>query len=125
MDVRAVEAAARRAVDAVRRGDGPIFLELRTYRFRAHSMFDAELYRDKSEVEQWKQRDPIATFTTTLKGRGLATDQLLAALDVAVSDELDQAVQYAEAGGWEPVDDLLKDVYTPAEPRRGSSEGTA
>src|SRR6516164_6597583 len=55
MDVRAVEEAARRAVDAVRRGDGPIFLDLRTYRFRAHSMFDAELYRDKSEVEQWKQ----------------------------------------------------------------------
>jgi len=125
MDVRAVEEAARRAVDAVRLGDGPIFLDLRTYRFRAHSMFDAELYRDKSEVEQWKQRDPIATLTTTLKDRGLATDELLAALEVAVSDEIDQAVQYAEDGAWEPVDDLLKDVYTPAEPRRGGPGGAA
>lgn len=125
MDVRGVEEAARRAVDAVRRGDGPIFLELRTYRFRAHSMFDAELYRDKSEVELWKQRDPIATLTTTLKERGLATDALLAAIDVSVWDEVDRAVHYAEEGAWEPVDDLLKDVYIPAEPRRGSSEGAA
>jgi pyruvate dehydrogenase E1 component alpha subunit len=125
MDVRAVEVAARRAADAVRRGDGPIFLELRTYRFRAHSMFDAELYRDKSEVERWKQRDPIATFTAALKEHGLATDVLSAAIDVSVSDEIDRAVQFAEVGTWEPVDDLLKDVYTPAEPRRGTSDGAA
>ncbi len=74
MDVRTVEAATKRAADAVRSGDGPVFLELRTYRFRAHSMFDAELYRDKSEVERWKARDPIATFTSILKECGLATD---------------------------------------------------
>ena len=125
MDVRAVEVAARRAADAVRRGDGPIFLELRTYRFRAHSMFDAELYRDKSEVERWKQRDPIATFTAALKDQGLATDALNAAIDVSVSDEIDRAVQFAEVGTWEPVDDLLKDVYTPAEPQRDISDGAA
>src|SRR5581483_10339885 len=59
MDVRAVEMAARRAAHAVRQGTGPVFLELRTYRVRAHSMFDAELYRDRAEVEDWKQRDPI------------------------------------------------------------------
>ena len=118
MDVLAVEAATRRAADAVRRGEGPAFLEFRTYRFRAHSMFDAELYREKSEVEAWKARDPIATFTARLKERGFATDDVMAALETSVSDEIDQAVQFAEAGTWEPVEDLLKDVYTPAEPRR-------
>ncbi len=113
MDVLAVEAATRRAAEAVRRGEGPVFLELRTYRFRAHSMFDAELYRDKSEVERWKQRDPITTFTAWLREQGFATDALMAALQGSVSDEVDQAVQFAEAGDWEPVADLLKDVYTP------------
>jgi pyruvate dehydrogenase E1 component alpha subunit len=120
MDVLAVEVAARRAVERVRRGDGPAFLELRTYRFRAHSMFDAELYRDKSEVERWKERDPIATFTASLKERALAADDLIAALDASVSDEVSQAVDFAESGTWEPVEHLLNDVYTPpgAMPRR-------
>jgi pyruvate dehydrogenase E1 component subunit alpha len=128
MDVLAVEAATTRAADAVRRGEGPAFLELRTYRFRAHSMFDAELYRDKSEVEAWKQRDPIAMLTASLKERGLATDASIAALETSVADEIDRAVQFAEAGTWEPIEDLLKDVYTPVEPvepRRGFSYGAA
>ena len=86
MDVPAVEAATKRAADAVRRGEGPAFLEFRTYRFRAHSMFDAELYRDKSEVEVWKQRDPIATFSAQLKEAGQATDAVLQALEDAVAD---------------------------------------
>jgi 2-oxoisovalerate dehydrogenase E1 component len=59
MDVMAVEEAAGKAVASVKAGNGPFFLEARTYRFRAHSMFDAELYRDKAEVEEWKKRDPI------------------------------------------------------------------
>jgi len=113
MDVLAVDAATKRAADAVRRGDGPAFLEFRTYRFRAHSMFDAELYRDKSEVEAWKARDPIATFTARLKQDGIATDQMLAAIETSVSDEIELAVRVAEDDDWEPVEDLLKDVYTP------------
>jgi pyruvate dehydrogenase E1 component alpha subunit len=125
MDVHAVETAARRAADAVRRGDGPAFLEVRTYRFRAHSMFDAELYRDKAEVERWKERDPIVTFTAALKERGVATDALIAAIGLSVSDEIDQAVQFAEAGTWERVDHLLTDVYTPSASRHGSSNGGA
>ena len=122
MDVLAVEAATTRAADAVRRGEGPAFLELRTYRFRAHSMFDAELYRDKSEVEAWKQRDPIATLTVSLRERGIATDAVMAALSTSVADEIDRAVQFAEGGTWEPVEHLLKDVYTPVEPR-GCTDG--
>jgi TPP-dependent pyruvate/acetoin dehydrogenase alpha subunit len=125
MDVCAVERAARRAAAAVRSGEGPAFLELRTYRFRAHSMFDAELYRDRSEVERWKQRDPLATYAACLRTQSLATDPLLAAIDVSVADEIDRAVQFAEAGTWEPVADLLEDVYTPTEPRHDSPSGGA
>jgi pyruvate dehydrogenase E1 component subunit alpha len=112
MDVLAVEAATRRAADTVRRGDGPAFLEFRTYRFRAHSMFDAELYRDKAEVELWKQRDPIATFTARLKDQGEVSDSVLNALSASVEDEMNIAVQFAEDGTWEPVESLTKDVYT-------------
>jgi pyruvate dehydrogenase E1 component alpha subunit len=112
MDVMACEAATRRAAQFVRRGEGPAFIEFRTYRFRAHSMFDAELYRDKAEVEVWKQRDPIALWTARLKESGHATDPLLSALETSVAEEIEEAVQFAEAGTWEPVEDLLKDVYT-------------
>ena len=125
MDVLAVEAATQAAAAAVRRGEGPVFLELRTYRFRAHSMFDAELYRDKLEVDAWKQRDPIATFGSLLEELGAATKSDVAALDASVSDEIDRAVRFAEAGAWEPVEDLLKDVYTPAERRGTSPRGAA
>ena len=72
MDVVACEEAAQRAVSAVRVGGGPYFLEFRTYRFRAHSMFDPQLYRDKQEIEEWKHRDPIATFQARLQAQGLA-----------------------------------------------------
>ena len=125
MNVGAVERAVRRAADAARNGAGPAFLELQTYRFRAHSMFDAELYRDKAEVERWKQHDPIAKFTAALTDQGLATDELIAAIGLSVSDELDQAVQFAEAGAWEPVEDLRNDVYTPADLQRGGVSGAA
>jgi pyruvate dehydrogenase E1 component beta subunit/2-oxoisovalerate dehydrogenase E1 component len=114
MDVDAVERAARRAASEVRADRGPMFLECRTYRFRAHSMFDAELYRDKAEVEQWKTRDPIVLLQDSLRRLGSLTDADAAALDAAVAAEVDAAVAFAEAGGWEPVEDLTRDVYTPA-----------
>ena len=125
MDVIAVEAAAKRVVEAVRRGEGPAFLELRTYRFRAHSMFDAELYRDRAEVEAWKKRDPIPTLIARLEDRGLTTPDVVASLERSVADEVERAVQFAEAGTWEPVADLLKDVYTPAGPRDAVLHGAA
>jgi len=114
MDVCAVEAATYRAADAVRHGDGPFLLEARTYRFRAHSMYDPDLYRSKDEVEEWRQRDPIGTFAARLRETGLLADADLADIETAVATEIDAAVQAAETGPWEPVEDLLKDVYTPA-----------
>ena len=113
MDVMAVEAAARRVAADVRNGHGPAFLEFKTYRFRAHSMFDAELYREKTEVDAWKIRDPIRSFSSRLVEGGQLTDSLLAAIDTSVVDEMDAAVSFAEAGQWEPVEELLTDVYTP------------
>ena len=113
MDVLAVEAAMRHTVEAVRSQGGPRFLEARTYRVRAHSMADPELYRTKEEVEQWKRRDPIATFAAHLREQALLTDAELAAMAAAVEGEIDAAVAFAEAGPWEPVGDLMKDVYTP------------
>jgi pyruvate dehydrogenase E1 component alpha subunit len=113
MDVLAVEAAARRLADEVRTTGSPRFLELRTYRFRAHSMADPDLYRTKDEVEDWKERDPIALFELRLREAGLLTDDHLAALETEIAAELDEAVAIAEAGAWEPVEDLTNDVYTP------------
>ena len=112
MDVFAVEDAMRRAAADVRSGAGPRFLECRTYRFRAHSMFDAELYRDKAEVEEWKKRDPIGTLATRLRAEGELTDDDVAQIEAEVAGEVTAAVAFAEAGTWEPIDHLMSDVYT-------------
>ena len=114
MDIVAVHETTRRAAAQVREGNGPAFLELRTYRFRAHSMFDAELYRQKAEIEQWKTRGPIHTFSARLKAEGKLTEEEFLALDAAANAEVGRAVGFAEAGSWEAVEDLLKDVHTPA-----------
>ncbi len=111
MDVVAVEAASRRAVEAIRAGAGPHFLECRTYRFRAHSMFDAELYRDKAEIETWRKRGPIVRFGGWLRETGMLHDADFAAIEREVAAEVDAAVAFAEAGTWENVADLTKDVY--------------
>jgi len=113
MDVTAVDAAARRAADAVRAGNGPCFLECRTYRFRAHSMFDAELYRDKAEVEEWKMRDPIVLLRARLEQAGTLDEAGFTTLDRAAQQEIAHAVEFAEAGSWEPITELTRDVYTP------------
>ncbi len=111
MDLSACRAVVRQAVDEVRTGDGPVLLECRTYRFRAHSMYDPELYRSKEEVEQWKRRDPIALYRVRLEGAGILSRSEIDALDREAQDATAQAVAFAEAGAWEPVEDLLKDVY--------------
>jgi pyruvate dehydrogenase E1 component alpha subunit len=114
MDVETVEDSARRACAQIRAGNGPQFLELRTYRFRAHSLFDPELYREKREVEEWMKRCPIATYEARLRGAGIADDAALAKIESAVAAEIEDAVAFAEAGTWEPVETLTRFVYTPA-----------
>ncbi len=112
MDVLAVEAAAKEAAEAVRNDGGPRFLECRTYRFRAHSMYDAQLYRSKEEVRQWEKRCPIATFTRSMKRRGLVADADVQAIEAEVAREIAEAVAFAEAGSWEPVQDATRFVYS-------------
>jgi pyruvate dehydrogenase E1 component alpha subunit len=116
MDVLAVEEAVRLAADAVRETGGPRFVELRTYRFRAHSMADPDLYRTKDEIEHWKERDPIALHEARLRAAGLLADADVQALEEAVTAELDAAVAAAESGEPEPVESLTTDVYTPVTP---------
>jgi len=115
MDVLAVQEACRRAVTAVRAGGGPIFLELRTYRFRAHSMYDPELYRERAEVERWKERDPIPLHTSRLRAQGLLEGEALAQIEGDVAEEIASAVAFAEAGSLEPVSELTRFVYSTRE----------
>ena len=114
MDVIACRDATQRAAETVRSTGSPFFIEFRTYRFRAHSMFDPELYRDKTEVDLWRQRDPIKTFTEQCQREGVVTEDDVTQIEQAAADEIAAAVAFADAGTWESVDDLERDVMTPA-----------
>ncbi|MBP2478841.1 pyruvate dehydrogenase E1 component alpha subunit [Crossiella equi] len=108
MDVLAVRESARRAAESIRAGGGPCFLELRTYRFRAHSMYDPERYRDKAEIASWREHDPIDRLVAAMRP-GLA-DEDLRALEAEVDAEIDRAVAAAETAAEEPVADLTRFV---------------
>lgn len=113
MEIEEVAQSVSAACDVVRAGAGPYLLEARTYRFRAHSMYDAELYRAKDEVEHWKQRDPISLYSVRLRRAELLTDKISAEIEETIANEIQQAIAFAEAGEWESVQDLTRDVYTP------------
>jgi pyruvate dehydrogenase E1 component alpha subunit len=110
MDPIQVEAAARRAVASIRAGNGPYFLECRTYRFRAHSMFDAQLYRTREEIALWKERDPIARLRSWLLESHMIAEGEIADLEAGIAAEIDEAVAFAEAGTLEDVADLERFV---------------
>jgi len=114
MDVVAVHEAAIEAAAHVRRGAGPFFVEFQTYRYRAHSMYDPDLHRDKAEVEAWKTRGPIHNLSNRLKAEGRLTEEQFLAIDAEAVREVEAAVAFAEAGTWEPVADLGRDVHTEA-----------
>lgn len=111
MDVLAVRDAACHALEITREGR-PFLLECRTYRFRAHSMFDAELYRTKEEVTEWKKRDPITLFFDAMHAAAVLEEADLPAVEAVVAKEVDEAVAFAEAGTLEPVEDLTRFVYS-------------
>ncbi|MBS1118095.1 MAG: pyruvate dehydrogenase (acetyl-transferring) component subunit alpha [Deltaproteobacteria bacterium] len=113
MDVLAVADAATRAITAIRERGAPRFLECMTYRFRAHSMFDPDLYRDRAEVERWKERCPIAGFTARMRDAGVLSADDVTAADAEAIAAVDAARAFAEASPFEPVEDLLRDVYSP------------
>ncbi len=115
-DVVAVEAAARRCVAAIRAGEGPWFLECRTYRTRPHSMFDAEKYRDKAEVAEWRERSPIARFRGWLLDNDLVRQAEVDAIEAEVEAQLRNAVAACEQAPWEPVEDLERHVVAETRP---------
>jgi pyruvate dehydrogenase E1 component alpha subunit len=116
MDVLAVQEATQRAVALVRGGGGPCFLELRTYRFRAHSMYDPDRYRDKAEVERWREADPIPRLTSDLLTQGAVSEEEVSRWEAEVEAEIGAAVAAAEAAPLEPLEDLTRFV-TSEEPR--------
>ena len=116
MDVVAVESAALKAAERVRASSEPYFLECRTYRFRAHSMFDAQLYRTKEEVEAWRKRGPIERLEAWLEENGMIRAQELARIEAEVDAEITAAVAFAEAGTLEPLEDVERFVTMPEIP---------
>lgn len=110
MDPVRMEAAARQAVEHIRAGQGPYFLECRTYRFRAHSMFDTQAYRTRGEVEQWKQRDPIERLRQWMQANHQWSADDEARVEAEIAAEIDSAVAQAEAGTLEPVEMLERFV---------------
>lgn len=117
MNPVAVEVAAQRAIASVRAGKGPSFIECRTYRFRAHSMFDAQHYRTKAEVERWKERDPIPRMQAWLIDTHLMSPTELEQIEGEIADEIAAAVAFAEAGTWEATSDLERFVTMDAVPQ--------
>jgi pyruvate dehydrogenase E1 component beta subunit/2-oxoisovalerate dehydrogenase E1 component len=123
MDVVAVIDAVRSAVDVVRAGV-PFFLELTTYRFRAHSMFDAQLYRERAEVERWRARDPLRVLRARFPA---ITDEDEKMMETTAEHMVDEAVAFAEQGTFEDPATLLKDIVGPAPvpPARSAAPGVA
>jgi 2-oxoisovalerate dehydrogenase E1 component len=125
MDVLEVDAAVAQALAAIRATGRPYFLECQTYRFRAHSMFDAQLYRSKTEVEEWKKRDPIVGLRERAIAAGLIGADEVTTIQQRIDDEVRDAIAFAERGTLEPVEELTKDVYahTPGTPLRTPPAG--
>lgn len=111
MDVLAVRKAAEEALEHIRSGNGPYFLEIITYRFRGHSMGDPERYRKPEEVKKWQENDPIGIYRSYLITQGIATDSELDALDTQIEAQTKTAVQFAESSPEPAPEALWEHVY--------------
>lgn len=111
MDVLAVKDATLTALQTMREKKCPYFIEFETYRFRAHSMYDPDLYRDKTEIELWKKRDPIQTFFDSLKSKKQITEAQRQEMEQKVDEVITLAIEEAENGTLEAIEDLTMDVY--------------
>lgn len=117
MSAEAVHEAVSRAVKRAREGDGPTLLEIKTYRYKGHSISDPQKYRTKEEVEEYKQRDPIALVKATILKNKFATEEDLNAIDKRVAEKVDASVKFAEESPWPDDSEVLKDiVLTPDYP---------
>ncbi|MCP9764853.1 pyruvate dehydrogenase (acetyl-transferring) E1 component subunit alpha [Lacihabitans soyangensis] len=111
MDVEIVHEAVSRAAERARKGDGPTFLEFKTYRFRGHSMSDPQKYRTKEEVAEWKQRDPIELIKDRILFQKIATEEELAAIDAKIKVQVDESVTFAEESPWPKPEEAFEDIY--------------
>lgn len=112
MKCEEVHVGIERAVKRAREGDGPTLLEIKTYRYRGHSMSDPAKYRTKEEVEEYRQRDPINQVRNTILEQKMASEEELQAIDERVKGEINDAVTFAEESDFPDDSELLKDVYT-------------
>ncbi len=115
MDVEMVHEAVKRAADRARAGEGPTFLEFKTYRYRGHSMSDPQKYRTKEEVEQWKMRDPLEMVRYRILTNGVATEAELDEIDAKVKVIVDESVKFAEESPFPQPEEAFEDVYVDAE----------
>ena len=111
MTAEAVHEGVARAVKRAREGDGPTLLEMKTYRYRGHSVSDPQKYRTKDEVEEYKNQDPITKVTHTILNNKYATEAELKAIDDKISGIIDGCVKFAEDSPWPDDREVLKDVY--------------
>jgi pyruvate dehydrogenase E1 component alpha subunit len=115
MDVEMVHEAVKRAADRARAGEGPTFLEFKTYRFRGHSMSDPQKYRTKEEVEQWKSRDPLEMVRDRILTNGIATEADLDVIDAKVKEVVEASVKFAEESPYPEPEAAFEDVYMDTE----------
>jgi pyruvate dehydrogenase E1 component alpha subunit len=99
------------AIERARRGDGPTFLEMKTYRYRGHSMSDAQLYRSKEEIEEYKKIDPITQVLDVIKDQKYATDEEIELIDQRVKDLVEECAKFAEESPYPEIQQLYDVVY--------------
>jgi pyruvate dehydrogenase E1 component alpha subunit len=114
LTVEAVHEAMEEAVARARRGDGPTFLEMKTYRYKGHSMSDAQTYRTKDEVKEYQQLDPIQKVLNTLITNKWIDEAGVEAIEKKVKDLVDESIKFAEESPYPEAEELYEDVY--AEP---------
>jgi pyruvate dehydrogenase E1 component alpha subunit len=106
-----VAEAMTEAIDRARRGDGPTFLEMKTYRYRGHSMSDAQLYRSKEEVEEYKKIDPITQVLDVIMEKKYATEEEIEVIEQRVKARVQECVDFAEESDYPPIQQLYDVVY--------------
>lgn len=111
MDPVVVAEEMTKAIDRARKGDGPTFLEMKTYRYRGHSMSDAQHYRTKEEVEEYKKIDPITKVLDIIQEKGYATEEEIKKIDKRVKDRVKECEEFAESSDYPPVEQLYETVY--------------
>jgi pyruvate dehydrogenase E1 component alpha subunit len=111
MTAEAVHEGVARAVNRARQGEGPTLLEMKTYRYKGHSVSDPQKYRTKDEVEEYKDQDPITKVTKTILDNNFATEGELKAIDDKITLIVDASVKFAEESPWPDDSEVYKDVY--------------